>query len=187
MRLLLTLGILLTVGSGACGQTSIFGIALGTPLAQQAPRCNKTIYGLTDEAICWVPSFSSDPAMLSYDVGLRDSEKPVGVRQLTAVEIDGRVQSVIVSTFGDAYQEAFVRELTKKFGKPSRLSRTPMTNALGARYVRVNAQWRRADVSVDLFGFESDVSWGRLIVGTREYMDREARNESNREATRRKL
>lgn len=166
-----------TAQSAEDSSATFLGIALGSP---PPPECTIEqlqfgirVYTLSGASFpCWQEIGSptgrglpNRPTYTLYVMTDPDS-KPDGLGRVMAEVINGRVESISVPTAGFTHQEALLSALSAKFGKPSKLERTPVTTGVGAKFERISAEWSGANLHVHYFGMLSSIDEGSIAVRT---------------------
>jgi len=91
---------------------------------------------------------------------------PNGVESVYVDIVGGIVQSVLVSTAGFSVQEQLLSDLTAKYGKPKKLERSPVQTGIGAKFERIEAEWRKPDLNIDYRGMGTSITEGHISVRT---------------------
>lgn len=91
---------------------------------------------------------------------------PNGIESVYVDIAGGVVQSVLVTTEGFSVQEPLLADLTSKYGKPKKLQRVPVQTGVGAKFERIEAEWRKPDLNVDYMGMGTSITEGHISVRT---------------------
>jgi len=158
--------------------TDFIGLELGKPL--DMVRCVtfsyadpavylKPGYGKQPVYPCWVPSADkSDKVVRSTGmyVVIVQTDVPEGVSMLMPILFDGSIEVVVAETRGLAVQEELVAALVRKFGEPTKRTVEHPSNAFGATFPSINAEWVLPDARVEFSGVKGSVKNGRITVMT---------------------
>ena len=163
------------VASTVDSMHSVFGIALGQPLA--IPECPKygsgsfIRYGFSKEA-CWQRPVDA-AGCTSITDGYAGVEFPVltlphwtRTSRVSVRIVNGRVEGARIYTSGIKGQDAALQALTEKYGKPSSSLNTDVQNRMGAQYTSLNSSWKVGDLTVVLLGTIGRLDEGQVEIST---------------------
>jgi hypothetical protein len=85
--------------------------------------------------------------------------------------LDGKVESIVVSTSEQSGQDAAYEALKRKFGKPAKLAKPLLQNTFGAKYEGLDAKWTIGDVTVEFSGTDGDIEHGQIDVSSKKFVD----------------
>lgn len=96
------------------------------------------------------------------------SKRPAGVRanSTSLVVVNGVIEGVDAGTAGLEYQDALLRALQDKFGKPSSLKEDVMENRMGASFSSHEAVWKLPAFEVNFSGMVNRLDFGYISVFT---------------------
>jgi len=155
---------------------SVFGIALGQPLA--IPECPKygsgpfIRYEFRKEEACWqrpVESAGCEPITDGYaGVEFPVHTLPLWTRtsRVTVRIVAGRVEGARIYTSGIKGQDAALQSLIDKYGKPSSSLNADVQNRMGAQYTSLNSSWKVGDLTVVLLGTTGRLDEGQVEIST---------------------
>lgn len=166
-------------GSAAAQEGRDFlGISLGaTPPHECAIEdlgFNMRVYSVTDSTFpCWEspggsPTGQGLPSSASYSIQIltEPSSKPDGVGRVMAEAINGKVESISVTTKGFTHQDSILQALIAKYGKPDQIDRVPVVTGAGAKFEQIRAIWSGENFHLQFFGLLDTISEGYITVRT---------------------
>src|SRR5262249_47195460 len=137
-----------------------FDLEIGSRFS--VPHCagkpDETLYAFT-KFICWyvfdpykTDGYGRQGRHPNGDVSVvyPFSQAPVLVRRptLTVTVLEEKIMGISFVTNGFSDTDRVVSALIEKFGAPTKSTSTPLENALGAHFRRVECNWLRQDVTV---------------------------------------
>lgn len=172
--------LVLTLASGTsvaqADEQNFLGIQVGGTPPQECPfevSYGTRNYRYPSGAVCVTPlGYAPGTAPIDLTgttklIAHIDSDKsPNGIESVYVDIAGGVVQSVIVTTEGFSVQEPLLSDLTSKYGKPKKLQRVPVQTGVGAKFERIEAEWRKPDLNVDYMGMGTSITKGHISVRT---------------------
>lgn len=171
-------------------EQSVFGLSLGEKLAM--PECPHETKGgvnlyIDTSAVAafdgrtlskqtcfehWDTALVGQPAR-TEKVGIEfpEGESPSIAAKVSALVIDGLLESVFFSTAGFSTQDQVLVALRKKYGTPTKTSETKKQNALGAVFSSHFAVWKFANLTVEFRGTTDQIDDGLVNIDTKKGTD----------------
>jgi hypothetical protein len=152
----------LFAASAAHAEPALFGIELGAS-AGALPKCT---YRAVEPVLCKGDVMASRGfARITFPSG--------AMPRYTAgdgwLDVDGdAIVRVTVKTAGIAAQDGALEAMTAKWGKPTKVQRTPMQNGMGARFSVIYATWKLpAGYTAEVNGvIGGDTSEGSIVLSS---------------------
>jgi hypothetical protein len=160
---------------------SLFGVELGKPVT--LPLCPiDAIAGIVSinrnavSNVCQYAPLKGDDQYLEID--FPDNARPtyLYVGWVTVDVRDGVAQHINVSTRGTSVQDDVLQRLSQKFGAPTKIDRPMESNAFGASWAAIDAQWigRQQDHLVTFHSATSSIDFGEIDASTAKWRAEEA-------------
>lgn len=169
---------------------SLFGIELGAKL-EDIPKCTRNDYGVIDdrpETLCLqaeaFPFRGQEAEAMGYETYLFElpANKPSYLNVLEIYVLDGKVGSIVAKTGGIEDQEEAFKALRAKFGAPRKSNYTPVQNRMGAKFRRIQADWKAPNATLFFYGAYA-VDAGLIGLESNEFSARRAAAEKQRKKT----
>jgi hypothetical protein len=157
----------------AAPAVSLYGLELGAPFV--LPEC--PLSEQTD--MCWSASFvpkTRAEAVLPPGPGeMREklvyfaaggAPRISSARYFTVKIADRALQEIAITTKGLSVQEDAFKQLSDKFGKPELFNVAHLQNGFGAKFDRIEAQWRAGTMTIRFFGMLDKVDIGLIEAST---------------------
>ncbi len=172
------LGCFAMAAATSASAADFIGIELGKPL--DMVRC--VTFSYSDPAVylkpgygkqpiypCWVPQADKRDTVVRATgmyVVIVQADVPEGISMLMPILFDGSAEVVVADTRGLAVQEGLATALAKKFGEPTKHSVEHRSNAFGATFPSIKAEWLLPDARVEFNGVNGNVKNGRITIMT---------------------
>lgn len=157
------------------------GISFGQPITmKECPseitlndyRSYKSDMGLKPEdKPCWkhthfIGGKPLEPLPQNGKVNIITSTAYPGVKEITAVIVNGSVEKIALITYGNNWQDRIFENLSQKYGSPSMNETTTEQNMMGAKFTYIVAEWKFTNLSVSFAGIMSDIDTGFVFAVT---------------------
>lgn len=103
---------------------------------------------------------------VTVDLLVRNAPGGIRENEIQAGLVDGKLERLILGTWGVNWQERLLETLTEKYGQPSGVERGQAQNRMGASFDSVVAAWSFPNLSVRFAGLAGDIYNGAIIVET---------------------
>ena len=136
---------------------TVFGVALGS--AFDLPRCAEDD-PISVTATCWTyeyPTLASSDADSAKFRALHFASPPSFASDIRTYVDNGATQFFTMETDGVESQDFVLKQLTEKFGKPTKSERVDVQNGFGVQFAVVRAEW---DLPTCFVRFDADGSDG---------------------------
>lgn len=160
--------------SATVDSVSLYGVTLGAPIT--VPECGvPASVGMT----CWGEAHIGGtianllPSPVKNLLVYFPYDGQPGIAKYKTFDVwlmDGKVESIIVLTNGLKSQEAVLRQLTQKFGKPSAALTKTVQNGFGAKFEYADVTWSRPAAEIQFKGLDNGVDTGSIIAMTPKYL-----------------
>jgi hypothetical protein len=182
---------LLSMGTSAqtrIGAQSVFGFSLGEKLAMpECPFDTQNKFYVDDSRVAafegkalskttcfehWDNALAGQPAGTER-VGIKfpEGESPSIAAGVSALLIDGRLESVSIDTAGLSNQDQVMAALKQKYGAPTSTNETKKQNSFGAVFNSHFAVWKFANLTVVFKGTTSHIDSGLVNIETKKGAD----------------
>jgi hypothetical protein len=154
----------------------VFGIKMGD--SPQIPECSKNkspglqdYYEVIPSKTCFehknkysIGNYNVSEIAIKYTDDDKPSMAPVG--ELNAILIDDKIESIQFYTGGAATRDSDLRELTKKYGKPTKTKWLNEKTAFGVNIKIVVAMWHTKNLFVYLQSYDDRADVGTIRIET---------------------
>ena len=170
--LFLAIGFVPGMAWPATPDRTVFGIAIGEPL--NIPECSKYGFDLLHIPGPCAKSWGTikETGEVKMTVWFPTNQTPSIVKSFPPVQIsvlEGKVEYLFFSTRGISSQEDDLAQLKAKYGRPHKIDRPRMQNALGAEFGAYRASWTFPGLLVQFEGTTGSIDEGRVKVITPRY------------------
>ena len=156
-----------TFCSPAVNAETFFLIELGAPLSIR--DCTPDDYPPRQQSLCikHTPEDALPWGQTKTEASLPMSAQfPWGPFHVFVSVFNGNVVEVEAITNGQGWQEQALADLTKKFGKPKSIKKTPLQNRTGAQFIGISAEWKLKAIAVKFRGVDGELDKGLIAVRT---------------------
>lgn len=167
-----------TMAHSAAQKVELYGLTVGEPFT--VPPCSQNGSFESFEATTTFTCFwTAKPEIVSKPEGelLIKFATPAAYTttgSIGVVVLGGVLSSIEVETTGADSGEQVLSLLTTKLGKPNAARRSPVQNAYGAKFPRINAIWKLGAITVEFDSAPERIDEGEITASTmagRSFMD----------------